>query len=225
MREEVSCVRVRSVSIWRIRNPGACPAAGWPERKGRETELAIGSACRRRKSGHRIRASAKMKCCGDSSDVSVNPDSSEPPQHKSDRNISGQMLRATFAHECGQRGGRRTGVVHGLSTRPAGRGPARRARPQIHMTLPDRAMDEARGIPFQAATAPASRCRVVTSFFSLLSERLGTIRGCSRQNVAVPRRAQRRVHTLIRFGWPALAGRVTMMPDSGDATFREAGPI
>ena len=29
------------------------------------------------------------------------------------------------------------------------------------------------------------------------------------------RRAQRRVHTLIRFGWPASAGRVTMMPSSG----------
>ena len=53
----------------------------------------------------------------------------------------------------------------------------------------------------------------------------GAIRGCSRQNVAVPRRAQRRVHTLIRFGWPALASPVTMMPNSGDATFREAGPI
>ena len=59
----------------------------------------------------------------------------------------------------------------------------------------------------------------------LLSDRLGAIRGCSRQNVAVPRRAQRRVHTLIRFGWPALACPVTMMPNSGDATFREAGPI
>ena len=41
----------------------------------------------------------------------------------------------------------------------------------------------------------------------------------------VPRRAQRRVHTLIRFGWPADAGPVTMMPNSGGATFREAGPI
>ena len=42
------------------------------------------------------------------------------------------------ARECGQRGGRRPCVVHGLSTRPAGRGPARRARPQIHRTLADR---------------------------------------------------------------------------------------
>ena len=196
MREEVSCVRVRSVSIWRIRNPGACPAAGWPERKGRETELAIGSACRRRKSGHRIRASAKMKCCGDPSDAAVYPDQFDPPQHESDRNI-----------------------------RPAGRGPARRARPQIHRTLPDRVMDEARAFPSKqplprAAIPPSSYCS-----FSLLSRRFGATRGCSRQNVAVPRRAQRRVHTLIRFGWPALAGRVTMMPNSGDATFREAGPI
>ena len=38
------------------------------------------------------------------------------------------------ARECGQRGGRRPCVVHGLSTRPGGRGPARRARPQIHRT-------------------------------------------------------------------------------------------
>ena len=61
-------------------------------------------------------------------------------------------------------------------------------------------------IPFQAAISPASPCRAVTLFFSLLSDRLGAIRGCSRQNVAVPRRAQRRVHPLIRFDRPALAG-------------------
>ena len=48
---------------------------------------------------------------------------------------------------------------------------------------------------------------------------------CSRQNVAVPRHAQRRVQTLIRFGWPTVVGLVTTMPDSGGATFREAGPI
>ncbi len=34
------------------------------------------------------------------------------------------------ARECGQRGGRGASLVHGLSTRPAGRGLARRARPQ-----------------------------------------------------------------------------------------------
>ena len=42
------------------------------------------------------------------------------------------------ARESGQRGGRRPCVVHGLSTRPAGRGPSRRARPQIHRTPRDR---------------------------------------------------------------------------------------
>ena len=42
------------------------------------------------------------------------------------------------ARECGQRGGRRPGVVHGLSTRPAGRGPARRARPQAPRDPPGR---------------------------------------------------------------------------------------
>ena len=41
------------------------------------------------------------------------------------------------ARECGQRGGRGASLVHGLSTRPAGRGLARRARPQLHRTLPD----------------------------------------------------------------------------------------
>ena len=49
---------------------------------------------------------------------------------------------------------------------------------------------------------------------SLSSGRFGTIRGCFRQNVAVPRRAQRRAHALIRFGRPAVAVPVAMMPDS-----------
>ncbi len=48
--------------------------------------------------------------------------------------------------------------------------------------------------------------------FPLLSRRFGATRGCSRQNVAVPRRAQRRVQTLVRFGWPTDAGLVTTMP-------------
>ena len=37
------------------------------------------------------------------------------------------------------------------------------------------------------------------------------------------RHAQRRVHTLIRFGWPALADRVTMMPSSGRCDVPEGG--
>ncbi len=50
-------------------------------------------------------------------------------------------------------------------------------------------------------------------------------RGPSGQNVAVPWRARRRGHPPVRFGWPADAGPVTTMPDSGGATFRGAGPI
>ncbi len=49
------------------------------------------------------------------------------------------------ARECGQRGGRGASLVHGLSTRPAGRGLARRARPQLHRTLPDRCRAERQG--------------------------------------------------------------------------------
>ena len=65
------------------------------------------------------------------------------------------------ARECGQRGGRRPGVVHGLSTRPGGRGPARRARPQIRRTFPDRATSEARALHSrqQPPLAAALPCR------------------------------------------------------------------
>ena len=37
-----------------------------------------------------------MKCCGESSYASVKPEPSEPPQHKNVRNMSSEMLRATF---------------------------------------------------------------------------------------------------------------------------------
>ncbi len=47
----------------------------------------VGGAPLHRKSGHPMRVASQKKCCGDSSDVSVNTDSSESPQHGSDRNI------------------------------------------------------------------------------------------------------------------------------------------
>ena len=98
MRREVSCVRRGSVPLRRIRNPGASPATGWLDRKVRETGLDVGSASRRRKSGHRIRASAKMKCCAESRQAAVKEDFFEPPQHGSERNMSGPLLRRRPLH-------------------------------------------------------------------------------------------------------------------------------
>ena len=70
---------------------------------------------------------------------------------------------------------------------PKGRGPARRARPQIHRTLPDRAKNEARAFlskqqPPRAAALP---CRHIV-LLPVVRTASAPLRGCSRQNVAIP---------------------------------------
>ena len=91
-----------------------------------------------------------------------------------------------------------------------------RLRRASGIALPPALRRSGPGIPSPGSRFPLreqSSC-AVTLFLSPLSDRLGAVRGCSRQNAAVPRRAQRRVHPLIRFDRPALAG-----PRDHDARF------
>ena len=78
--------------------------------------------------------------------------------------------RPRLVHTSRKGAGRPEGLVH-----------------KLHRTLPDRAMDEARGIPFQVEDVPAQRPAVSSHCFSPRC-RDGSVplRGCSRQNVAIP---------------------------------------
>ncbi|MCY3872788.1 MAG: hypothetical protein OXF88_00670, partial [Rhodobacteraceae bacterium] len=49
----------------------------------------------------RIRVKCKIKCCEDSRETAGKLAFFEPPQHKNDRNMSLQMLRATFVELIG----------------------------------------------------------------------------------------------------------------------------
>ena len=111
-------------------------------------------------------------------------------------------------------GGRRPCVVHRLSTRPAGRGPARRARPQDPQDPPGSRHGRGPGIPFQAATVSASPSRAVTLFFSLLSDRLR----CHSGMLQAERRGSSARSTTRPYSYPVrLAG--SCQPRDHDAQF------
>ncbi len=60
------------------------------------------------------------------------------------------------ARECGQRGGRRPGVVHGLSTRPERAWAGPKGSSTNPQDPPGSRQERGPGIPFQAATTPRS---------------------------------------------------------------------
>ena len=97
------------------------------------------------------------------------------------------------------------------------RGPARRARPQIHRTRSDRAMDEALAFLSKQREQPPPRhlTRAVTLFFSPF---VGPTR-CHSGMLQAERRGSSARSTTRPYSypvrWPATADPATMMPDSG----------
>ena len=75
----------------------------------------------------------------------------------------------------GAGGGQRVAVAHGLSPRPAGRGPVRRTRPQLHRTAPERRDSRSgRGAVLFVDRQEQIRSRAVQGFGGLqVAERVG----------------------------------------------------